>query len=686
MSQRGRDRWRTLCLVSACALACEGQVTPGQGQSGTGSGHAAGDGSGAGAGSGGGTDDMLPGGSSYTCDPAAFAHIALPEIAADFAANVYPLMARPTGGCVSCHAPASGRTFLVLADAAQTFARAHDQQLLDGAPAHLLDRVSTTDPGLRMPKGLDAWAQSEVAALAKVVCELGALGTSACASGAKEPGRTPLRRLTPIEYDNTVHDLLGDQTHPGVTTFPAEGASFGFDNNADLQAVDVLRAEKLLAAAENLSATADLASLAPCALQASVPASCGTTFLSAFLPRAFRRPVTPADLAPLQALYDAAKPLYGAATAVRMTLSAVLQAPDFLYRPEFGTGGSAGDVVPLTQYELASRLSYLFWRTMPDATLLAAAAGNQLSTPAQVEAQARRLMAGPAAKLTVAAFHEQWLQLNVFDETDKDAALFPRFAAIKPAMRGEASMFYDDTFWRVGTADTLFLADYTFMNTALAGFYGVGAPAGTGFQKVQLDPAKRLGFLTQAAWLSGHAHENQTDPVQRGKFVREQLLCQQMPAPPSNINVQPPAVTPTTTTRQRFEAHRQAACAACHQLMDPLGFGFEGLDPIGLARTTDNGFPVDDSGEVLSTTDSNGAFHGPLELSRRLAASTQVKTCIATEWFRYGYGHNETSADTCTIDRLSQAFRAHSFDMRELVIALTQTDAFLFRRVIAPGG
>ena len=364
-----------------------------------------------------------------------------------------------------------------------------------------------------------------------------------------------------------------------------------------------------------------------------------------------------------------------------MVLQSMLLSSRFLYRVEVG-GGTSGQVVKVPSQEMASRLSYLLWQAPPDATLLAAAEADELKTPAQVEAQARRLLADARAKPVVADFHAQWLQLGLLDLADKAPAVVANFEALKPLMRTEAERTYEDVFWN-GNANGYFTAGSTFVNKPLADFYGLTGVTGTAFVKVPLDTTKRMGVLTQGAFLAGHAHSDQGDPVKRGRFVREQFLCEPLPPPPPTVELQPPTVTATSTTRERFEAHRKtgSTCAACHVLMDPIGVGLENFDAAGGWRTMENGRAVDTSGEIVQSKDVNGPFTGPIALTQKLAGSVAAKNCIATQWFRYGSGRGETPADLCTVKKVQSAFAQKGFDLKELVVALTQTDAFLYRRV-----
>jgi hypothetical protein len=254
-------------------------------------------------------------------------------------------------------------------------------------------------------------------------------------------------------------------------------------------------------------------------------------------------------------------------------------------------------------------------------------------------------------------------------------------------MRQEARAFVDDVIWNGdGTIDALFTAPYTFANATLAQYYGLPAVSGSGFIKVPLDGSQRGGVLTQGGLMSLLAKSNQTSPIHRGKFVREQVFCQILQPPPPDLEIKPPELSSTLTTRERFAQHSaDDACSGCHQLTDPIGLGFETFDGAGKFRDTENGQPVDASGEIFGT-DVAGAFTGPIELGQKLAASETARACVTTQWFRYGYGRAETDADGCSMKALNEKFAGSGYRVLDLVAALAATDAFRYRRFITAGG
>jgi hypothetical protein len=506
-----------------------------------------------------------------------------------------------------------------------------------------------------------------------------------------QPGDAPIRRMTRFEYNNTVRDLLGDTTSP-ANGFAPEEEALGFNNQAAALTVTQLLAEQYMSASEKIAerAAQDLGALLPCDPQAIGEDACARQFVDTFGKRAFRRPLDPAQASRLFSLYQWGRGAYDFSTGIQLVIQAALQSPAFLYRVEFGMPDPvAKGVVELDSYELASRLSYLLWASMPDDELFAAAEGGKLRTAADVEAQAKRMLDDPRARTAVRDFHAQWLGLGVLDTLTRDPSIYPDFdPAIRAHWKEETLEFLGEVIFEDpdGDVHALFTAPYSMLNGPLASFYGVEGPTGDAFERVDLDPDQRAGFLTHAGVMATYAKPNQSSPIHRGKFVRERLLCQLLKPPPADLVIVPPEVDPKATTREKFAEHSQnPGCAVCHRLMDPIGFGFEHYDALGRWRDEDHGLPVDATGEVLATRDSNGAFDGAIELAKRLGSSEEVRQCVATQWFRYGYGRAEGEADQCAMEQLQGAFEASHYNIKALLVALTQTDAFRYRKAVVPG-
>ena len=503
------------------------------------------------------------------------------------------------------------------------------------------------------------------------------------------PGPAPLRRLTRSEYNNTLRDLLGDTTQP-ANTFPPDGTLGDFDNNATALTVPELLAEDYQSTAEAMAATALAGSshLVPCDPATAGESACAEQFVRSFTQRAFRRPPTDAEVSSLVALYTLNRMGANFTNGVTAVIEAVLQSPQFLYRLEFGvpSGALPMGVVRLAPYEMASRLSYLIWGSMPDDALFAAAAANELQTPAQLATQARRMLADPKAHPAVTEFFTEWLTLTAVISTAKDPMTYPLATdTMRASMLQETQAFVNYVMWNAdGRLDTLLTAPVSFINQPLAQIYGLTGVTGMALQQTALDPTTRGGILSQPSLMTVLSDPDQSSPVLRGRFVRERLLCQTIAPPPPNLNITPPMVQPGVPTRQRFAQHEvDPTCSGCHHLMDPIGFGFEGFDAIGRARMMDEGHPVDTSG-TLTGTDVDGTFTGVPGLGQRLAGSIEVANCVTTEWFRFGLGRFETSDDSCSLASIRQTFDASHHDMRELIVAITQTDAFMYRPEVIP--
>ena len=448
-------------------------------------------------------------------------------------------------------------------------------------------------------------------------------------------------------------------------------------------------AERYLTVAETLAAaaTADLGALSPCLATATgaSESTCVETFIRDFGGRAFRRPLADAERAALGKLFsDARGDGDTLAQAVAVTLTGMLQSPYFLYRTEVSPPAGGQPVAALSPFELASRLSYLLWGSMPDDALFAAAAANQLDGKDAIAAQTRRMLDDPRARAMVAGFDEQWLDTARIASLQKDAASAPDFSpAIATAMKTETDMFVDDVVWSSGgSMMELFTAPRSFRNAILSTFYGAsGGATGASFARVDLDPTRAAGLLTEGGMMAAIAHAADTDPTRRGKFVRTQLLCETIPPPPPDVMAVPTSPDANQTTRQHAEAQRgSGSCGGCHQFMDRIGFALEHFDAVGRWRDTDNGQPVDASGEIVGT-DVPGTFDGAVELGRRLASSAQVQRCVVTQWWRFANGRVEEAADACALEQLDQAFGDSGSRVRDLLMAITRSDGFGYRSV-----
>jgi hypothetical protein len=492
--------------------------------------------------------------------------------------------------------------------------------------------------------------------------------------GKPSPGPNTIRRLTRFEYQNTISELLGFGGEL-AKDFAAEEIAYGFDNNADALNVSPVLAEQYLDAAESLAKKADLGKLLPCDPLTLGEDTCARAFIEKFGARAYRRALDLSEQARLKAAFDSARDAEGFESGIRTVIEVILQSPQLLYRIEDDTH------LTVTGVELASRLSFFLWGAPPDEVLLAAAREGRLNTATDVAVHAKRMIADPRTRKMVSRFHTQWLGLDALTNISKTKAVYPEFNDdIRRSMTEETRLFLDAVFWKEGKLEALFTTPWTFVDSKLAHFYGVSIPPSSGFVKVVFPAEQRLGLLTQGSILTTYAKANQTSPVARGKFVREKLLCHELQPPPMNVVIAEPESAPGKTTRERFAEHTSnPTCAGCHRYIDGIGFGFERWDGVGRFRTHEGSLPVDSSGTLTDTLDADGPFDGAIELGRKLANSEQVRACVVTQWFRFAYGRKETAADECTMNKLRAQFAASGYDMRTLLVALTQTDAFLYR-------
>jgi hypothetical protein len=494
-----------------------------------------------------------------------------------------------------------------------------------------------------------------------------------CAQVQVGPRR--LWRLTPAQYDNSITDLFGIPS-TFAQGFPADEVVNGFSNNSDSLIVTPLYADKLQAAAQDISGKADLTKLVACASGAKDD-NCLRELATKFGERMFRRPVQSAEADRYFALAKTAPDFESGA---RLMLLALLQSPNFLYRFELGTPDS-GKRFKLSDYEIASELSFMLWQTTPDDTLLAAARSGTLHEPAQVRAQVERMLASPRSKPVIRAFVFEWLGISAVTTVPKDTARFPELTPeVRAALLAEAERFVDHVMFDAGSSlSALLTTPTTYLDGALATFYGSPAPADPS-QPVTLANQGRRGILTLGATMVTHARSNDSSPVHRGKLVRERLLCQTLPPPPAGLNIQPPPLDPTKTTRERYAAHSsQEPCQSCHRLMDPIGLSFEHFDGIGRFRADDNGQPIDAHGEILDSKRTNGKFDGVNELIDMLDASPDVEDCYSLSWLRFAYGMKEAAEGACVVDRMQGVLTDSGGSLGAIFAALTQADQFYAR-------
>jgi uncharacterized protein DUF1592/uncharacterized protein DUF1588/uncharacterized protein DUF1595/uncharacterized protein DUF1585/uncharacterized protein DUF1587 len=500
-------------------------------------------------------------------------------------------------------------------------------------------------------------------------------------------GPLPVRRLTAREYLNTVRDLLGD-TSLAAGDLPGEtddlsNNGFPFRQPTTIATLDATNVQE---AAESLakSVSAKLSTVLPCTpANASAEASCASQFITTFGLKAYRRPPSATEISDLTALYNKGRMTLGLDFngAIGLLIEAMLQAPQFLYHAEVDAGPAVKDagMIQLGNYQVASRLSYFLWGSMPDTMLFQAAAAGQLSTAAGIEAQAKRMLADNKARDAVADFVDDLFDVNVLSSRPKDMTIYPIWNQdLATAMETELRSFAVSNILGTGLLSDLLTGTKSSVNQSLAAVYGVPGVSGTAPKAVTLDGSQRGGLLTLAGFLAATGAADGSSPVRRGHAIFTRLLCGVLPNPPPNVPPVPPPAA-GLTTRQRFEQHDQNACTGtCHSAMDPIGFAFEHYDGIGQYRTTDQSLPVSSSGSI-TLDGQKQTFADAIELSKLLAASPQVQSCFATQVTRYALNRWDVAADAASIQAAGAAFKTGGFDIRALMTAVATTRTFRYR-------
>lgn len=631
-----------------------------------------------------------------------------PARAVSFSDDVYPIFEK--ANCHGCHNPngvaSATRLHFPDEDAAKARVEAFGKSLVD-----LVDRENPDKSllllkptnrvahagGLRIPKD-----SAEETKLKSWIAYLAALSPAEVARALKYKqeemaghGVVPtavLRRLTHGQYNNTVHDLLREASSP-ASQFPPEDFVDGFKDQYAALSVSPIQTEAYALAAERLAANAfrrgDSRGLLPCAA-ASADSACSAKFIENFGRHAFRRPLTEKEIARYDALFQSQKDVLSGAQVV---VQAMLQSPNFLFWL---------DETPNPQwkaYATASRLSYFLWNTMPDEALLASAAHGDLNTPAGLERVIRRMLADPKAKQGFDEFVSEWLRFDRVSTAARERRMYPLFSReLVASMMEESKRFLGDLVWNNKNFMEAFTANYSFVNSNLAAIYKVTPPA-RDYDRVEFPEAdQRSGLLGQALFLTLTSKPEGTAPTARGLFVREQFLCQHVPPPPPGVDTNLPPVQESqpVTNRQRMAMHAtNKMCAGCHTLIDPIGFGFEKFDAIGMyhekarllfmpvvedavkarsAKPKEVLLDVDTTGTITGL--QNAAFRNPIEIGQLLAHTTECQECIVKQVFRYMTGRLETPADRPVINQALEDFRNSHFQFQELLVSLAKGREF----------
>ena len=494
-------------------------------------------------------------------------------------------------------------------------------------------------------------------------------------------GRKLIHRLSRLEYNNTVRDLLGVDSRPADQFPPDAGGGGGFDNNASTLFIPPVLLEKMLTITGEIVASAKaerIFRIRPSIGKAdAIAAKENLEWLGA---RAFRRPLRADELAGILALYEAQRSA-GASweDGVRQAVRAMLMSPSFLFRAERDQPGPGPQRI--SDWELATRLSYFLWSSMPDDALLALAQAGTLSQPENLKREVRRMLADGKAHDFTANFVSQWLRTKELDHVHPATDKYPEYnLALRDAMATEPVEFFHALVRDNRPLSDCLDCDYTFVNAELAKFYGLPPTTGAGFQRVTLSDRNRGGVVTMAGVLTLTSYPRRTSPVLRGRWLMEEILGTPPPPAPPMIKSLPTSdkVRNGLSFRQQLELHRnRPECASCHKTMDQLGFGLENFSPIGQWRTAVNDTPVDNTGELPS----GQKFAGPLELKILLAQRKDEFTRNLTErMMSYALGRGIEQGDWLSVRLIAKAVATSGYKSQELILGIVRSPQFMQRR------
>jgi hypothetical protein len=522
----------------------------------------------------------------------------------------------------------------------------------------------------------------------------------------------PLRRLSHVEYQNSLRDLLAPfGVEVGALDLPPDTVRSGLENDARALGASELLLARYEAASRALvaSAVADDARLSlvlgcprwetPTEIEA-----CGASLVTSFGLRAFRRPLLDDEVARFTSLFRTSAMQIDVRGAAELTMAAMLQSPAFLYRLELSPLNSEGAppegaVISVPDYEMASRLSYALWQSMPDALLLEAAARGELHTPEQIEAQARRMVEDERADAMLVDFHRQWLDLDRILDPDHATRVglspwdgstgdAPRWDATVQASAREEALRFVRLAMEEGTLSALFTSPEAEVDARMAALYGVpfSGASPEAWVRVTLPETERAGILTRVAVLASHAHPGYASPPIRGNFVLERVACAPLGSPPADADISQPVPDPGAgprTNRQLFEARTAGAgCQACHRRLDGVGYGLENYDASGVFRTLDNTLPVDATGRI-SGLDIVADYVGAVELSSRLTESRQIERCYARRVMEMVWGRGLDGADRGPFERVEHRFSRSGGRIDELLVSIVTDESFVSRRAVA---
>ena len=602
--------------------------------------------------------------------------------------HVKPLLAKY---CFECHSGTKSKAGLDLTKVADDLSIIKDRKLW----GRLAEYVEAGD---MPPEGKPQPTDAEVAQLTRAIEEV--LANVDCGRET-DPGRVTMRRLNRAEYNNTIRDLVGVDFHP-ADDFPSDDVGYGFDNIGDVLTLPPLLFEKYLAAAEAIaekvivatpSSSADPETLPDahrriifCTPTAETKSACARAILERFASRAYRRPASAGEVARLIRFVDlAAENGESFERGIQLAVEAVLCSPQFLFRVEFDPRSQRGEKLAPThlvnEFELATRLSYFLWCSMPDDELNRLAAEGKLRTGDTLEQQVKRMLGDPKARGLVENFGDQWLQLRLLGTINPDATQFPTFDDdLRRAMLEETRLFFGSVVRDDRSVLDFLDASDTFVNERLARHYGIPGIKGDAFRRVTLHDDRRGGLLGQASILTVTSNPTRTSPVKRGKWILEQILGTPPPPPPPNVPElkEDKDVVLSGTLRQRMEQHRaNPECATCHGRMDPLGFGLENFDAIGAWREKEGSFAIDASG----TLPDGRTFAGPKALKAILKErDADFARCLSEKLLTFALGRGLDYYDKCAVDKIGAALAQNDYRFSTLVLGIVNSDPFQKRR------
>jgi hypothetical protein len=591
--------------------------------------------------------------------------------AADFKKEIRPLL---DSYCMSCHDETAkgGINLEALSEEAafwtspKTWEKALSQVRDQGMPP-----LKKTQPKPEERAKLVEWLQATLAnpEVAKV---------------PRSAGRTVIHRLSGLEYNLTIRDLLGVDTQPAKQFPPDGGGGGGFDNNASTLFIPPILMEKYLGVAGEMVAAAKPERIFKVrAGKGKDERGAAKENLEWLGARAFRRPVEAEEMGGLLGLYDGARKRGESwEDAVRLGVRALLVSPSFLFRIERATPVRPGGEELLDDWSLATRLSYFLWSSMPDDTLLALAAAKKLRDPATLEAQVKRMLADPKARAFAENFGSQWLRTKELQTVVHPAGdKFPEYTpALRDAMAAEPVEFLNGMFRENRPITECLDANYTYANEPLAKLYGVADVKGDNLRKVTLTDANRGGVATMAGVLALTSYPRRTSPVLRGKWIMEEILGTPPPPPPAMIKALPTSdrARDGMTFRQQLEKHRSDPnCAGCHKAMDQLGFGLENFSVIGAWRTTISDKPIDSAGELPG----GQKFAGATELKKVLMGRKDEFTATLTEkMLSYALGRGLENGDWLARHLIAKAVAQDGYKAQRLILEIVKSFPFNYRR------